>query len=168
MRAKPRTRIKLMCWMLALLVPAQPLLALDCPCACASKSQPKQGVEVTQRATSGRAAKCCGNCKGRCKERLAVANKQSAPRVRFFGIALRGCQCPAGCDCQWQHSSEIGLAAASQQDDFAVTLTVAPLCQSTFIIETSSIEAVAFSLPQTRHSACSSLSQCALFCRFVV
>lgn len=159
---------RLLCWTLALLVPAQPFFALNCPCACAGRALTEQASRANQQAVPSHGRKCCRTCKGRCKNGSPLAKSRSNCKTPYFRIALRGCQCPADCDCQWQHASEPQLAAGPKRIEFPLVMATAPLCQPITLSQTQSIAVVADALPQGKSWATSSLSHCAQFCRFII
>jgi hypothetical protein len=103
-RIKPA---KLLLWLLAFFVPAQPVLAIDCPCNCRMRQFVSRGQTMACTASCSHSdhgsASCPSHCAGASHEHR-VGGKTTEPRLaRWSAAGYRPCQCPDLCFCHVRH-----------------------------------------------------------------
>ena len=105
MRPWAKNCVTRICWMLALLVPVQPAVALDCPCTCSTShtSAPDCGeLEDEHRHHAGTS---CRHSHQHAKPTRPVQKDKNEVLTLASVLGFDPCQCPRDCDCQWKHSS---------------------------------------------------------------
>lgn len=160
---------KLVIWLLAGAIPAQPVLSLDCACSChtcdvAECCDSTPGVACPSHEERG--SHSCGkhHRKSNATNTSGTTATQTQKSVTVFALGFRPCQCPADCDCQLKHEAR---AAVVESTKVKIDLTLAKMCFAT----------LALGLPGTdsssacRGSRCApsertALETCAHLCRF--
>lgn len=171
MHLAQRQLAKALVWLLAAIVPAQPVLSLDCSCNCPANEQGccHDESDPTDDHSHCRKPAKCGHepCSERespsCHEEDVSALDVAALSPSSPGI--RPCNCPDGCDCQVRHDIRPGIVGPSKVQ-IDCDLTVAALDRP---ISNGAIEVVvSTSFLSTRHSVLerTALEICAHLCRF--
>jgi hypothetical protein len=160
---------KLLVWVLALLAPLQPILALDCSCCCkVASSAIKQGT--------------CQRAEGHCKEHASCDHRHTERPLSETAVendrgtasslgadpplpGCRPCNCPQDCNCHVRHATRIGIltthVARIGKDACGV-----PLGQITLGLLLPLYEQRANARPHHFSRETSALAVCALLCRF--
>ena len=169
MPARVRTIGNVLVWVLVLLAPMQPVLALDCSCCC----------KIASKATKQRS---CQRAECHCQENTSCGHREVeqppaaataqndhdqtaaiAAERRFSGC--RPCNCPQDCGCHLRHATRIGIlsapAARITKDLCSVPVGYASL-RFTLLIR----EHLTDASPRNFCREISALAVCALLCRF--
>jgi hypothetical protein len=160
---------KLVIWLLAGTIPAQPVLSLDCACHChtcdvAECCDSTPGSACPSRGERGSHSCDSHHRKSNATNSSGLTASQTHASVTVLALGLRPCQCPADCDCHLKHEAR---AAVVESTKVKLDLTLATICFAT----------PALALPGTdsslacRGSRCapserSALEICAHLCRF--
>ncbi len=154
-------------WLAVLLIIIQPLLKPDCCCAIQSEAADSQEDHESDSAT------CCRKhlCHGHAKKLAAVMPRgefhEAHSPCKVAPPIPGGCDCPPDCPCQVQHvPPEVAIANASHDVRNVSEEWVACVPNSTVAAESRQFAAPNFTDFDT--SSASSVSRCALLCRFVV
>jgi len=171
-----KTIASAMLWMLAGLMPLQPVLALDCSCQCqsvAAVEQAGRSAAIEPAPTAG----CCSCCtKNKPVESSEAEQKDSSPGRRQWQskvvqplLGLLPCRCADDCECQLSHEVRPGIVECiSPTAEFD-----AQLCVAIASFETAAFIECAAS-PDRRYfhgrapSGGSALDVCAHLCRFTI
>ena len=147
----------------AMLIALQPLMTPHCRCSANS-------TVAHSSSTAGDSASCCQNhcCHKHTKKLAAVLPRGLSPIEERTPLPLPGgCDCPPTCPCHIQHSPpDIAIPSDSTHIRYAFGEWAAALHRATQSLETDlyrpvgSIAAGAITV--------SSVSRCALLCRFLV
>ena len=165
MPAVARTTVNRLAWVLALLAPLQPILALDCSCG--------SECSVTKTSNGGRPITKCSKSHAGCGHRHAPpAHSSESKNGDAWGNLLcqwlpgcRPCECPQGCDCHLRHLTRLGILSAPatrvQKD-----LSGVPLGQMQMAMPATAIALLDDSCPRNLAREMPALAVCALLCRF--
>ena len=143
-------------WMVAIMLPVQPLAASQCSCCHSTDSAVVAGKEGNAEQLSCRSGRC--GCSS--KQRTSVPGSQAK-------VPFAPCECPASCPCHLQHAPKLAVKSREVRIEKceAVALFVAPLQSPTVVNE----------VRQTRlNIECdvilseTALELCAALCRFTI
>ena len=116
MKSWAGNRMKRLCWGLALLALAQPVLSLDCPCDCESH---REGIPASDEIAASHchqdAEPCCRHDHEDQKSDDDCGNSECLSLLTL--VEFHHCQCPSDCDCQWRHSSASPVVIRSKTAD---------------------------------------------------
>ncbi len=168
MRSWAKNRSRQLCWGLVLLAFLQPVLALDCQCACDVRLGcfPETCEQDSLHCHAPDQLTCHKHDHDDERVQLAVASSAVDTTI-LHGFALRRCQCPIDCDCQGRHSSDPVIVRDSKDAERSTHTAMSSTgCSVSFV--THRQPASTKLLPdQTISCASSALSLCAALCRFV-
>ncbi len=164
-----RTTRKVLVWVLVLLAPVQPVLALDCLCVCNLASN---GVAQEKRQkrehNSDEQTSCCHHHKCRISAATAVENKHNTASTHVAAPPLPGCRpcdCPQDCNCHLRHATRLGILA-STVTRVSKDLCGVPLGNVALCLPLSVHEERTDASPHNFSRETSALAVCALLCRF--
>lgn len=159
---------KLLIWLVAGGIPAQPYFQLHCDCAC-------RPVDCTTFSPCPQTDECQHHCHSGCCE-LELADLSSCKGLQpsiigcfwedlISSIGMNPCECPQKCDCQQKHDKSFVLSATSSKIvDF--------VCTAIFVSESREIlcidgEKLRYRWhPSTYFLNSSTCRTCAVLCRF--
>ena len=169
--------VKALFWLLAILVPAQPVLALDCPCSCRAI----QKSDCDEQKTDARGCThCSGCCKtgrestGKCKtdenrQSVEISAARFSGRTSSISIGIHPCQCADDCACKVQHEVRVGVIESKQSPiDFNCDLIGTELVESLLGIDLLLTCPGSPLARQDSDSGYSALEICAHLCRFTI
>jgi hypothetical protein len=160
---------KVLVWVLVLLAPVQPILALDCLCLCklASNDADQEKCQKTEL-RSNEHASCCHRCSNRASAATAVENGGGIAFTRVAERRLPGCppcDCPQDCNCHLRHATRIGILPTPvtrvSNDLCGIPLGNVALCLPLPVYEERTD-----ARPHNFFRETSALAVCALLCRF--
>lgn len=164
MKSWAANRTKQLCWGLALLALAQPVLSLDCPCVCDSYRIPA-GDEIPASHGHDGDASCCHH-----GHADSVSNDSCRDSTSLTVLALvqfHDCQCPRDCHCHWRHADGQAVVISPKTSNNAWRLK-ASLSDGLYVIRALlSHELPGKLCEQERLPAVSAQSACAVLCRFL-
>jgi hypothetical protein len=111
---------KLVVWLLVGIVPAQPVVALDCACSCHESQEEACCTEETNDTChahdddSHDGHQHHHSDDGAEVERIASSGHDVVANSCLFEVGLRPCNCPSDCDCQWQHEANAAVEVTSK------------------------------------------------------
>lgn len=172
---------KVALWLLAILVPVQPVLSFDCPCNCQAGAESK-AEESTASDDQSSNGPCCSHCHQCCRESKTSAQRLSTKKlepsgvrrptratVSIFLLGLRTCHCGDDCDCQIRHELRPGMVEGKVANaELEVSL---PSALTTMDLpDLVAVGSTAGEFPGLRAAACaySALEVCAHLCRFTI
>ena len=160
---------KALVWVLALLAPAQPVLALDCSCCCKVVSSAVEQGSCKRSACHCQEHLSCGHREAeQTPVATAVHDDHGQPSAidaerRFSGC--HPCNCPQDCGCHLRHATRLGIlsapAARVTRDLWSVPSANVSLCL-TLPMHEQQTDAP----PRNFCREISALAVCALLCRF--
>lgn len=168
MNSVARLSTKALIWLLAAMVPVQPVLSLDCSCHCQPHAECRHD-QCQQFDGHAHAHRHChaaheddgtlANCEGSCVE------EQSSSSWGLDWTGIRPCQCPRDCDCQLRHEVCEGIPNASK-DRTCANPAVAPHDDyAANGARESTVAATVLFSRRTAHER-TALELCAHLCRF--
>jgi len=169
MPTRANTIGKLLVWVLALLAPVQPVLALDCSCLCKLTSSGLD-QEKCQKPNlhSNEHTNCCHHQSKRTSAATAVENDRGLASTQFAAPrhpGCRPCNCPDDCNCHLRHATRIGILA-TLVTRVSKDLCGVPLGQVMLSLLLPLHEQRADARPHNFSREISALAVCALLCRF--
>lgn len=166
-------------WLLAILVPVQPVLSLDCPCNCQTGAETKRADHPFDNDFPVKSA-CCTHCKKSCRDAETPKQRQSTeveptavrrPRRvnKTVMLALRPCRCGDDCPCQISHEVRPGIVEAKTTNaDFDVyQSSTSVVCELPELIASATAFIEPFNTGGTTGYS-SALEICAHLCRFTI
>ena len=173
MQLPARKPAKALLWLLALLVPAQPVFALDCSCNCqavrdnACDEASNRSGPPSLRQGASKPCRCCQSQQTSSAGRKVAIAEQSSPWPALVSCGIRPCQCPVDCDCHFRHDFCAGITETEKAQSHCEL--VAPVFVGTIVDGAFAATGTMTSL-SLRHSAHerTALEICAHLCRFVV
>lgn len=162
---------KLVVWLLAGIVPAQPVLALDCACSCHANPEAACCTSQSEAACDAHDDDSSHGChqphhrgNGTHDEQVSSSEYDASAKTGF-GFGLRPCNCPSGCDCQWRHEARAAAVESTKVkvDRSINAFFVAPMPGVTPDAKLSP------ACPAGSHASAklTALELCALLCRFI-
>lgn len=156
-----RTIRKLLSWVLVLLAPLQPVLALDCSCSCKTDAKCAEKACKHEGATPAKTGRC-----GHSHRHVVKKSERPAKETRLACIpGCRPCHCPSDCDCHLRHANHLGSttrAATRPAKDVAKI----PLPPVTIQSDTANRGIALCPVWYSATRETSALATCALLCRF--
>ena len=169
MPSRASTIGKMLVWVLALLAPLQPVLALDCSCLCklAYNGCDQKKCQKPEH-HSNEHTSCCHHHSNRTSPATAVEDDHGKTSKHFADTRLPGCRpcnCPQDCNCHLRHATRIGILT-TPVTRIGKDLCGVPLEQITLGLPLPIHEQLADAYPQNFCRETSALAVCALLCRF--
>lgn len=158
-------------WVLVLLAPVQPVLALECSCVCklAGSSLCQETCQEPEN-HSHEGTGCCHHHKNKTVATTAVEKDHNTASTHVADPPLSGCQpcnCPQDCNCHLRHATRIGILATSvtrvSKDLCGIPLGNVDLCPLLSVHEERTD-----ARPHNFFRETSALAVCALLCRFAI
>ena len=165
MKPLSRNTLKLLCWGLALLALAQPVLSLDCACVCdAHREDIPASDEISVGHCHDSGLTCCHHDHA---DRSSDDVSKDSESLSLLGLVVfHNCRCPSDCDCQWQHRGAQAVVVSSKASNHASPLA-ASFSGGPYVTAPPLQELSASSREQEAQLAVSAQAACALLCRFL-
>jgi hypothetical protein len=163
-----RLSAKALIWLLAAIVPAQPVLSLDCACHC----RPHAECSDDQCQRHDGHAHAHGHCHAgheqdgahsTCEE--PCVEEQSTTSWGLIWIGIRPCQCPSDCDCQLGHEVRAGIVSSSEDQPRVSSAVAFHFGHAPDGARESTVPATFLFVRHTAHER-TALEICAHLCRF--
>jgi hypothetical protein len=160
---------KLVVWLLVGIVPAQPVVVLDCACNCHG-SPDEECCEEESHDKCHAHDEHSHDCHqehhpddGAEIERIA-SSEDDAGAICLLEVGLRPCNCPSDCDCQWQHEANPAVEVTSKVKIDRVTTAyyIAPMLG----VMPDAVFCPACGVRPHPSKKLTALEFCALLCRF--
>ncbi len=166
-----RTIGNVLVWVLVLLAPVQPVLALDCSCICKLAGNRFDQEECQKpECHSHEHTNGCHHHKNRTSTATATENEHNTAPTHVADSPrppCRTCDCPQDCNCHLRHATRIGILATSvtrvNKDLCGVPLANVDLCPLLSVHEERTD-----ARPHNFFRETSALAVCALLCRFAI
>lgn len=155
-----------LCWMLALLAPVQPLLALDCRCThCSHTGGLQDNHDPRPDHSFIDNDPCCNRCHEDTESISNSAVRRGTTPTKVLSFCP--CDCPTDCECQVRHSTGLGALRCIADTE---RIAHQPIPVVTWVHPNQSFSKSASagnSEGLTDLFAISALSLCASLCRFL-
>jgi hypothetical protein len=160
---------RIVVWLLAGIVPTQPLFALDCDCRCHAKPEAACCSSQSKATCHAHKDDDVNGCHhehraDRCHDEQYASGNDDASGKVFCETLFRAGNCLGHCDCEWQHESKVAVVGPSKVkiDGPVRSFLIAPL----FVVT----PAVAFASTWANQSPATAIltaqELCAILCRF--
>lgn len=160
---------KALVWVLALLAPAQPVLALDCSCCCKVVSSAGDQHACKRASCPCQEHVSCGHREAeQTPDATATHDDHDQPgntdaERRFSGY--HPCNCPQDCGCHLRHATRLGILSAPAAR-VTKDLCSVPLAYVSLRFTLPMHEQQTDAPPRNFCREISALAVCALLCRF--
>ena len=169
MRGLAKIISRLFVWVLALLAPLQPILALDCSCVCQGDSEGRDHGICADADCEPAGHTACEHCHTKRTTHATAEDRDTNETHGNVGHqwlpGCRSCDCPQDCKCHLRHATRIGILSAPASR-VSKDLSGVPLGQMQLPMPVGVIAQSNASLPQNFSREMPALAVCALLCRF--